>query len=262
MLVDAHTHLDQYREDLDTVLEEISQHKIFTISNSVGLRSYERNLEIADRSDLVLPTFGIHPWNAHEYVDRLEDLQESINQSPMIGEIGLDYHWARDASQYPAQRKVFEFFLAAAGEQGKVVNVHTKGAEKEVLQLLRHYNIQRAIIHWYSGPADVFRDMVDYGLYFTVGVEIATSQQIQAIAQDLPSEQLLTETDNPGGQQWLTGTIGMPHHIKDVVDKLAELRKTTTQNMAETVQNNFTRLTHDDPWLSGICSKISEPTSS
>lgn len=261
MFIDTHTHLDQYREDLDTVLEEISQHKIFTISNSVGPRSYERNLEIADRCDLVLPTFGVHPWKAHEYVDRLEDLQEFINQSPMIGEIGLDYHWARDASQYPAQRKVFEFFLAAAREQGKIVNVHTKGAEREVLQLLRRCNIQRAIIHWYSGPPDILRAMVNDGLYFTVGVEIATSQQIQAIAQDLPSEQLLTETDNPGGQQWLTGTIGMPRHIKDVIEKLAELRKTTAQDIIETVKNNFTGLIKDDPWLSGICSKISEPTS-
>jgi len=262
MLIDAHTHLDRYREDLDSVLNEIVQHNIFSISNSMGITSYKRNLEIADKCELVLPTFGVHPWNAYEYVDHLEDLQEFIDQSPMIGEIGLDYHWARDTSQYPAQREVFEFLLAAASEQGKIVNVHTKGAEKEVLQLLRRYSIQRAIIHWYSGALDVLRDMIDYGLYFTVSVEIVASQQIRDIAEYLPSEQLLTETDNPVGQQWLTGTPGMPRHIKDVIEKLAEVRKTTTQDIIDTVQNNFTRLIKDDHWLSDSRLKISKATDS
>jgi len=228
----------------------------------MGIGSYERNREIANKCELVLPTFGVHPWNAYEYADRLEDLQEFIDQSPMIGEIGLDYHWVEDSSQYPAQRKVFEFLLAATSEQGKIANVHTKGAEKEVLQLLRRYNIQRTIIHWYSGPLDVLRDMIDYGLYFTVSVEIVASQQIRDIAEYLPSEQLLTETDNPGGQRWLAGTTGMPCHIKDVIEKLAKIRKTTTQDIIDTVQNNFIRLIKDDHRLSDSHRKISKSTNS
>lgn len=259
MLIDAHSHLDNYGKELESVLKEISEHRIFTISNSVDIPSYERNLEIASKCELVLPTFGVHPWTAYQYVERLEDLREAINQSPMLGELGLDYHWARDASQYPAQTKVFEFFLAAASQQGKIVNLHTKGAEKEVLQLLRSYDIQRAIIHWYSGPPDVFRAMIDQGFYFTVGVEVLSSQHIQTIARDLPLERLLTETDNPGGQQWLAGSPGMPHHIRNVIQKLAELRKATAQAIIETVQANFLRLIQDDPWLSDSCGRLFEP---
>ena len=258
MLIDAHTHLDHYREGLESVLKEINRHRVFSISNSMGLESYERNLEIAELCNLVLPIFGVHPWNAPEYVSRLENLKMALTQSPMIGEIGLDYHWVKDASQYPAQREVFEFLLAAASEQGKSINVHTKGAEKEVMQLLRRYNIQRAIIHWYSGPLDVLQTMIDYGLYFTVGVEVTTSQEIQVIAQRIPTKQLLTETDNPGGQSWLTGETGMPRHMINVVQKLAELRKTSTEDIIETVQSNFSRLINDDPWLSDSCRNIPE----
>ena len=256
MLIDAHSHLDGYTEGLESALQEISQHRILTISNSMGLPSYQRNLEIAGSCDLVLPTFGVHPWNAPEYVDRLGALQKSIDQTPMIGEIGLDYHWVRDASRYAAQMKVFEYFLTAARQQRKIVNVHTKGAEKEVLRLLRSYNIRRAIIHWYSGPLDVLHAMIDYGLYFTVGVEVLTSQQIQVMVRDLPSEQLLTETDNPGGQEWLTGDSGMPLLIKDVIQKLAELKKVSTQAIVDTVRTNFVRLIRDDPWLSNSCGSI------
>jgi len=239
-------------------LEEIAQHSIFTISNSMDLPSYRRNLEIGEMCDLVLPTFGVHPWHAPEYADRLEDLCWAIEQSPMLGEIGLDYYFVDDAAQYPAQRKVLEFFLAAAQEQEKIVNLHTKGAESDVLHLLDRYDIQRAIVHWYSGPLDVFHELVARGICFTIGVEVLYSEHIQTIAREAPSEQLLTETDNPGGPKSFIGTLGMPLLIRDVVQALAKLRKTTAEAIIQTVQTNFVRLVRDDPrlqkpgfWLTG-----------
>ena len=256
ILIDAHAHLDRYEEDLEAVLEEINQNRIFTISTSMDVPAYERNLKIAGKCDLVLPTFGIHPWNATEYVAHLGELRDFIDRTPMIGEIGLDHYFVKEDSRYPAQTRVFEFFLAAAREQGKTVNVHAKGAEKEVLDLLRRYDIERAIIHWYSGPLDVLREMIDRGFYFTVGVEVLYSEHIQTIAQSLPSERLLTETDNPAGRKWLAGAQATPILIKDVVQKLAELRKTKAEAIMETVQDNFIRLIRDDTRLLESCGRI------
>ncbi|MDH4223476.1 MAG: TatD family hydrolase [candidate division Zixibacteria bacterium] len=258
MLIDAHTHLDRYEGELESALEEIIQHKIFTLSNSMDVSSYERNLELARRCYLVLPIFGIHPWNAPEYVENLEDLTGYIRQSRMLGEVGLDYFFVKDSSQYPAQRKVLEFFLAEAKRQNKSVNLHTKGAEKEILQLLKQYDIKRAIIHWYSGPMDIFKKLLDVGAYFTVGVEVLYSEDIQTITENLPVEKLLTETDNPGGAKWLTGKIGMPSLIKEVVKKLAELKNTTPKGIIETVQANFLRSIRDDPWLKDTYNKVAE----
>jgi len=252
MLVDAHAHLDRYEEDLEYALTEITQDRIFTISNSMDLRSYQRNLEIADRCDLVVPTFGVHPWNASQYVNNLEDLSNAIDQSPIIGEIGLDYYFVKDTSQYPAQEKVFDFFLTAASRQGKIVNLHTKGAEREVLHLLGHHKIGRAIIHWYSGPWHILRTMVDHGFYFTVGVEVLNSQHIQDIAKYLPAELILTETDNPGGPESLTGEAGTPSLIKDITKKLAEIRRTSVEVIIDTVRGNLARLGNNDPWLCAL----------
>lgn len=257
MLIDAHAHLDRYEDKLDSALKEINQNKIFTLSNSMDIPSYRQNLEIAERCKFTLPCFGVHPWNAPEYVDHLEDLRNFIEQSPLLGEIGLDLHSTKDADQFPAQRKVFEFFLSAAKEQKKIVNLHTRGAEKEVLQLLKEFDIQRAIVHWYSGPLDIFQELVARGLYFTIGAEVLHSSHIKIIAQKMPEEQLLTETDNPGGQKWLTGEPGMPLLIKDVVQAIAKRRKTTVQVIIQTVQTNFLRLIQDDPWLKEVYLKVS-----
>ena len=249
MLIDAHVHLDQYGALLDEALRQIEQEKIFTVATAMDLPSYLELQQIGERSELVRPTFGIHPRRAREYVGRLHELSPYIESSPAIGEIGLDFHWEKDASTYPAQLKVLEYFLAAAREQKKFVNLHTKGGEKEILDLLEKYGIRRAIIHWYSGPMDILRAMIDFGCYFTIGVEVLYSDHIKAIAQEVPDHLLLTETDNPGGLKWLKGEVGMPTAIKSVLDALAELRRTTADQATRLVYTNFTRLIANDPWL-------------
>jgi TatD DNase family protein len=252
MLIDAHCHLDRYRENLAYALEQIKQYRIFTMSNSMDLPSYKQNVKIATTSDLILPVFGIHPWNASEYVGCLNDLDWAITESPMLGEIGLDYYFVSETSRYDDQRKVFEHFLKAVSRQRKIVIVHTKGAESETFQLLKKYNTDRVVIHWYSGPWHVLKAMAEHGFYFTIGVEVLFSQHIQDIARSLPAELMLTETDNPGGKESLTGTIGTPLLIKDIIAKLAEIRGTSDQIIMTTVHNNLIRLGDNDPWLARV----------
>jgi TatD DNase family protein len=256
MLIDAHTHLDLYEDDLELALEEIRQRKILCISNSLDLKSYQRNLEIAERCEWAFPIFGVHPWMAAENVGRLEELKAAIAQSPMYGEIGLDHFFIEDASQYPAQRTVFEFFLQAAHEQDKIVHLHTKGAELEVLELLDRYGIRRAVVHWYSGPLDLLSDFVGRGSYFTVGPEVHYSEHIQAIARAVPAKQLLTETDNPGGPKSYLGRPGMPSLIQEVGHGLADARGTTVEAIAETVRGNLARLAYGDPRLLALVARL------
>ncbi len=256
MLIDAHAHLDKYEDKLESALEEINQSRILTLSNSMDLPSYKQNLEIGKECDLVLPSFGVHPWNAPEYADQLENLNEALEKTPIIGEIGLDYHSAEYAYQITSQRKVFEYFLESAKKQNKIASLHTRGAEKEVLVLLKEYRIQRAIIHWYSGPLDILDKLIDTGAYFTVGVEVMDSEHIRNIAQKIPMERILTETDNPGGLMWVKGILGMPSVIKEVIQVLAELKRTQEQVIIQTVEENFERLIQDDPWLLEINAKF------
>lgn len=253
MYIDAHAHVDRYDlvgdHALESALAEITRHGVLTVSSSMDLPSYRRTLEISKACSLVVPTFGVHPWKALEYVDCLDALSETIEQSPMIGEIGLDHHFIQDTAAYPAQRKVLEYFLRAAREQEKIAILHTKGAEGEVLELLGHYDFPRVIVHWYSGPLDIFREMAAKGVYFTVGVEVLFSEHIRTIAREIPSRQLLTETDNPGGPKGFLGKHGMPVLVQEVVRGVAGARRTTTESIIQTVQVNLQELLRDDERL-------------
>ena len=250
--IDAHAHLDHYGDLLPAALDEIAHHRILTVSVSMDVESYRQAQAIAERSPYVLATFGIHPWQAPLFADNLPALDGLIAASPMLGEIGLDTHWVEDPAHYPAQWRVFEYFLAAARDQDKIVNLHTKGAEREVLDLLRSYQVRRAIVHWYSGPLDVLDELLAWGAYFTVGVEVLHSETIRTIARRIPPERLLTETDNPGGWEWLVGEPGMPGLVKDVTRALAMLHGTDEVSLAAQVCANLAELIGDDPRLSAL----------
>ncbi|MCX6565945.1 MAG: TatD family hydrolase [Candidatus Aminicenantes bacterium] len=260
MLIDAHSHLNGYdlldKGALDAALAEIVEHKIFTVSNSMDLPSYRRNLEIAAKCDLILPVFGVHPWYASEYIDRLHELHEAVERSPMIGEIGLDHYFIEDRTAYRDQARVFEYFLGVAADQDKSVILHMKGAERETLDLLNRYHTRRAIVHWYSGPLEIFRELVARGAYFTVGVEALFSKHVQDIAKEIPPDRLLTETDNPGGPKEFIGRPGTPILVKDVIRKLAEIRTTTEEAIIRAVQANLTELMRNDPRLADAVKKI------
>lgn len=260
MLIDAHAHMDRYDLAgdglLESALDEIRRDQIFTLSNSMDIPSYRRNLEIGELCDLVMPIFGVHPWNAPHYADRLEELDPFIESSSMIGEIGLDTFFVKDTSEFPAQRKVFEYFLASARDQNKAVNLHTKGAEAQVLELLDRYRIQKAIVHWYSGPLDILKDFINRGYYFTVGVELLYSEHIRTIAREIPLGQLLTETDNPGGPKGYIGGPGMPVLIEQVVQGLAGIKKASSEEITGTVYANIGRLFNDDPRLADAFSSV------
>jgi TatD DNase family protein len=242
MLIDAHAHIDKHAAELEAALKQIEERRILTWAVAMDVPSYRRSLEIAERCAWVKPTFGIHPNSAHEYADDLPALAPLIEQSPALGELGLDFHWVKEPEKYPAQKKVLEYFLAAAREQDKVVNLHTKGAERDILELLERYEIRRALVHWYSGPEDILRALIDFGAYFTFGVELLTSDKIRALARAVPLDRIITETDNPGGLKWLTGEVGMPEVLTRVVEELAVLKEIKAEEMEKRVEENFMRV--------------------
>jgi len=255
--IDAHAHIDHYSDELmPQALAELEAQQQLTISVAMDPAAYARARALAERSPWIIPTFGVHPWEAPKHAGGLEALWPLIDGSPMIGEIGLDFHWVEDRDAYPAQRAVLDFFLDAARAQSKVVNLHTKGAEAEVLELLERHRVERAIVHWYSGPPDIAEGLAARGALFTIGVEVHTSALIQDLARKLPLDQLLTETDNPGGVEWFTGEPGMPAELPRVAEALARLRGIDPAELRATIRANFMRLIDGDPHMAGVRARL------
>ena len=251
MRIDAHIHLEIYGEEAAGALAEIAEYRIFSVSVALDPASYEAAKQLAADCPFVLPAFGIHPELAPQHLDRLDQLAPLVAETPLIGEIGLDHHYVKDAAAYPAQMRVLEFFLDAARDQDKVVNLHTKGAEPEIVLALRRFETRRAIVHWYSGPMDSLRELADLGVYFSVGVEVLRSDAIREIARVIPPDRLLTETDNPFAFGWSAGEPGRPRLLLDVLAELGRVLGTSPAAVETRVHENFLALVDGDDRLLG-----------
>lgn len=242
MLVDVHSHIDRYTDKLSEALDQIEQNRILTISVAMDIESFIRATEISRLSKYLIPTFGIHPWEAPRYHRKLSALDQYLKLTPLIGESGLDFHFIKDASLYPYQQSVFEYQCSWAQRLSKSMNLHTKGAEQEVLNALRKYHIVCPIIHWYSGPIELIESYLQEGCYFTIGVEVLTSVSIQRIARMIPPDRLLLETDNPGGYKWINKIEGMPSLLLEVLAKVSELLEIDPFKLENQLNENWRQL--------------------
>ncbi|GMV03766.1 MAG: hypothetical protein AMXMBFR53_00480 [Gemmatimonadota bacterium] len=241
-LVDAHVHLDRHGPAWAAALEELRATGTVAFAVSMDVASYRATRVLCAQEPRLLPSFGIHPWEAPAWARRLDELEPLVEEAPMLGEVGLDQRFVKDPDAYRPQEDVFAFFLEAARRTGKLLNLHTSGAEARVADLLSRYAVRNALVHWYNGPMGVLDRLVEVGAYFSVGVEVLESERIVRVARRIPLERLLTETDNPGGWQWLTGEQGMPSLLPRVVDELARVRGVEPGELAAVVEENARRL--------------------
>lgn len=243
MLVDAHAHLHLYSpRELPAVLGELDELGVYTMAVSVDPDSYRATRALAGGRETIVPAFGVHPEEAPRFFDRLHLLTEAAVQAPGIGEIGLDRRWVADPDAHRAQHIVFDHLLAVAAEGDKVVNLHTAGAEHDVAGALATHGARRAIVHWYSGPFDAFERLVELGCYFTFGPQTFLSGHIAELARRTPSDRLLTETDNPGGPEWLGLGRGRPSLLPRVVAELARLLTVEEEALIAQIASNYRRV--------------------
>lgn len=243
MYIDAHTHLDFFKDNIGNAIDEINNFKILTITNGMDINSYLKNKEYTKKSKYIKATFGIHPWRAYEYQGKLKDLIPYIEESELIGEIGLDFFWIEDSKTYKAQRRIFNFILEESIKRNKVISIHTKGAEKEIYNILKKYNYSNVIIHWYSGDFETLDNLIKLGCYFTVSVDIGYSKLTEEMLIKIPIDRLLVETDGPTALEWVNGEYGYPKVIIDVMKSVSKIKKISIEELSKIIEKNFFRLT-------------------
>jgi TatD DNase family protein len=254
MLVDVHNHISYYQEDIDRALKDMRENGVLMVSVSTDYSSYNDTLELAKRSELILPVFGVHPMVANEHMDQLDRIRKTADEALMLGEIGLDRKWTEDASQYPAQETLLETFLESAQKQNTIMILHVAGAEDKILSMLENYSVRNAIIHDYYGPIDLVEKIIDTNLYFAFDrsylesyePEIKSWKERLEIATMIPDDLFLIETDGPNKPP-----RKMPFEaLLIVAERIAELRKTTAEEIAGQSSMNLLKLIKNDPRLS------------
>jgi TatD DNase family protein len=242
ILIDIHCHANLYLT-LDQVIKEaegVGVEKIVAVGMSTV--SIERILEISERFNKIYPALGIHPEEVRmnkDLEDQIEPVMNLIRENKDricgIGEIGLDHHFVKEKELYPLQRKIFENMLSLAQELELPVNIHTKGAEKIVFEMLPSYNIPNINIHWYSGPEEFLQLGIERGYFFSITPAISYSPAVKKTALTVDNNHLLLESDGPVKY---SGSTGTPAMIRDVLHTISKYKEVLEVDLESQICEN------------------------
>lgn len=240
MIIDFHTHLDWY-ENKNQLFFELEKFSGIIVASSVDLDSYKANLEIESKCQKstckIIPTFGVHPENAEKYANQLWLLDDALNQSKIIGEIGMDFYWSKNVSKI-AQEEVFRYILNHCHKNNKFCVIHTKGAEKEISKILLEYPNAKPIIHWYNGPENIYKDFLERGYFQTFGCETCRNPFLQHLLKITPKNLILAETDNPTAEPWLGGWDISINFIEKIYQDLSNILEIPFSALKEQIYEN------------------------
>ncbi|MEW6042792.1 MAG: TatD family hydrolase [Thermoproteota archaeon] len=200
LIFDAHIHLsdDEFKDDIGFILHSMEKLGIKACSVSMDNNSSQITLELAKKSQAVLPFIGIHPEKAHDDLDSMMQLiQKNSASIAGIGEIGLDKTYVTDEEGFKRQKMVFTKLLEEAERIGKPVSVHSRRTLDEILAIIPSYRIRGLLLHWFDGNKTQLRKSMELGCFVSYGPVSVYSHDKQTLISITDKSRILVETDGP-----------------------------------------------------------------
>jgi TatD DNase family protein len=249
--IDSHCHLDheKFADDLDAVLKraaDVGVSRILCIGTGDGPPELDRAVRLADRYEKILATVGVHPHEAAKVTpDSYDELRRLARHAKVVafGEIGLDYHY--DFSPRDTQRDVFIEQLKLARDLALPIIIHTREAWDDTLSILADHWSGPGIFHCFTGDADQAQQALSRGFHLAFGgvLTFKTAENVREAAQITPDNRILIETDAPFlAPIPYRGKRNEPYMMVETLKRLAEVRETTPEHVAELTSANFERL--------------------
>ena len=278
-LYDSHCHLFHLRQkglDILPLLREWKQQGLESLLNIVLERDEEDwlwHLELQQETQQqqslyprLLLASGLHPNDADGSAARpahkssapqhdgslaalereLDIVAQRAAQTAIsaIGETGLDYYRSEENSHL--QQKSLEFHIHLAQQHKKVLIIHNRESDEDLLALLRENHLPAgAIMHCFSGNPALIEPLAKIGFYFSFAgnVTYKSAENLRQAARLVPLDRLLIETDAPFlAPQPVRGQINHPGFIGHTLDILAECHKMDAKQMLGYLRSNWQRL--------------------
>jgi TatD DNase family protein len=238
-LIDGHAHLNEL-ETLEKDLGEARQAGVTAIIGvGMEIESNRRILAIAhDNPGFVFPAIGYHPWEIRkpEIEDNLAFLEENMDRSVALGEVGLDY---KARVKKALQREVFREIISLAGRYGKVLILHCRYSHQRVFTMISEGGVEKAVFHWYTGTINLLRDIISSGYYISATPALLYSPPHREAIKEAPLERILLETDCPVSYQ---GHRSRPSDVRITAREVAKIRGMSVQSIAAITSHNTQEL--------------------
>lgn len=248
--VDSHCHINfhELAENITDVLAKMQQNDVLNaLCVSVNLADFPEVLALASQYPHIYASVGVHP--DYEQVEeptvaRLVALAQHA-KVVAIGETGLDY--LRLTGDLEWQRERFRTHIRAARECAKPLIIHTRNAAEDTLRIMAEEGAADAggVLHCFTESWEVAQQALDMGFYISFSgiITFKSALQIKEVAQRVPLDRMLIETDSPYlAPVPFRGKLNQPGYVKHVAEEIALLRGISVAEVGLRTSENFARL--------------------
>lgn len=248
MIIDTHAHYDddRFNEDREELLLELKSKGVDIIVNAAAsLRGCYDSLELAKKYDFIYTMAGIHPSDtldlerdgAFEEVRKIALHEKCV----AIGEIGLDYYW--DEPDREVQKKWFANQIQLAKEIGKPLNIHSRDAAADTLDIMKAEDAKsaRGIIHCFSYGVEMAREYLNMGFMIGVGgvVTFKNGKKLKEVVEYAPMDRIVLETDCPYlAPEPFRGKRNRSDYIEYVAEEIARIKSMSKEDVLNITKDN------------------------
>ena len=260
--VDSHCHLSfpELAERLPEIRAAMAAaHVDRALCICTTLEEFEDVHRLATGYDNFWATVGVHPDNegiTEPTVDKLLELA-SRPRVVAIGETGLDYYQmnerkgGRSVADLEWQRQRFRTHIRAARTAQLPLVIHTRASSDDTVRILKEEGEDGSagsaggVFHCFTETDAVARAALDLGFFISFSgiLTFKSAADLRAVAQFVPLDRLLIETDSPYlAPVPFRGKTNDPSLVPYVARQIAELRGMAVEEVAAVTSANFERL--------------------
>ncbi|NHJ32984.1 MAG: TatD family deoxyribonuclease [Asgard group archaeon] len=248
--IDTHCHLSHTLKrglKLNTILQHAQRNNVIAMIDSpVHVSDYLQSIRFHKRyPDKIFITLGAPPANYHEI--NIDELIASIKDHAEVGEIvgvgevGLDYHWVKKQSIRTKQHETFKRFIKLANEQNLPLTVHSRDAENDSVDILSLAETL-VIMHSFSGDVETALECVNRGYYISIPTAVTTRKKYRRLAEAVPLENLITETDSPYLSPFPDKKRNEPANVIYAVKEIAKIKELSEDDVAKVTTDNAIKI--------------------
>lgn len=252
MLVDSHCHLDfpDFAGKIDQLLDSMAKNDVsHALCAGVTMERFPALLALVEAHPNLYCAVGVHPDTDDEEAAE-PDIATLVRLAEhpkvvAIGETGLDYYRLQGDLEW--QRARFRTHIRAAHQAGKPLIIHTRAAADDTLRLMREESADKVggVMHCFTESWEIAEQAIALGFYISFSgiVTFKNAKTIKEVAQRVPLDRLLIETDAP----YLApaphrGQLNEPAYVLHVAEEIARLRGLSVEEVASESTENFFRL--------------------
>lgn len=221
MIIDVHCHSEAFKGPYKNIIPVLTGYSHSSNKKTLALsKTYSIPFVLG-----IAPQTIIREGFKEEWISFIK------NEKPnAIGEIGLDFHWAKDERTREEQKTLFIKMLTLADEMKLPIVIHCRDAHKELYSILRE-NTPRFgfIMHFFFGDTERATEFIKLG--GIISILPKRSKERDDVIRDISLDHIVVESDAPYVMKKIDDVEKAVHYIAEVKEiEVEEVIRKTTEN--------------------------------